>query len=97
MYRAGATGGTPRGTATATCAGERAETGALTVSSGPAPRPAWRWLDRVEVDAAVAKVYEPYPSLRVRLGERQRSIYLRALAQATRAAATSDGQGNPSA
>jgi hypothetical protein len=41
--------------------------------------------------------YGPYPYLRLRLGGRQRSIYLRALAQATRAAATSDGQGNPSA
>jgi hypothetical protein len=41
--------------------------------------------------------YGPYPYLRLRLGGRQRSIYLRALAQATRAAATSDGQVNPSA
>src|ERR671934_753736 len=36
--------------------------------------------------------YGPYPYLRLRLGGRQRSIYLRALAQATRAAATSTGQ-----
>jgi hypothetical protein len=41
--------------------------------------------------------YGPYPYLRLRLGGRQRSIYLRALAQATRAAATNDGQANPSA
>ena len=41
--------------------------------------------------------YGPYPYLRLRLGGRQRSIYLRALAQATRAAATSTGQANPSA
>ena len=41
--------------------------------------------------------YGPYPYLRLRLGGRQRSIYLRALAQATRAAVTSDGQANPSA
>src|SRR5919199_5585415 len=39
--------------------------------------------------------YGPYPYLRLRLGGRQRSIYLRALAQATRAAATSTGQANP--
>ena len=41
--------------------------------------------------------YGPYPYLRLRLGGRQRSIYLRALAQATRVAATSTGQANPSA
>ena len=43
------------------------------------------------------KVYGPYPYLRLRIGGRQRSIYLKALAQATRASATSDGQGSPSA
>jgi len=43
------------------------------------------------------KVYGPYPYLRVRLGGRQRSIYLKALAHATRASATSDGQVSPSA
>jgi hypothetical protein len=43
------------------------------------------------------KVYGPYPYLRVRLDGRQRSIYLSALAQATREAATSGGQLNPSA
>ena len=41
--------------------------------------------------------YGPYPYLRVRLVGRRRSIYLRALAQATREAATSGGQANPSA
>jgi hypothetical protein len=41
--------------------------------------------------------YGPYPYLRLRLGGRQRSIYLQALAQATRVAATSTGQANPSA
>src|SRR5919197_4709838 len=41
--------------------------------------------------------YGPYPYLRLRLGGRQRSIYLRALAQATRVAATSTGQVNPRA
>jgi hypothetical protein len=34
------------------------------------------------------KVYGPYPYLRVRVGGRQRSIYLKALAQATRTSAT---------
>ena len=43
------------------------------------------------------KVYGPYPYLRVRLGGRQRSIYLRALAQATREAARSGGPVSPSA
>ena len=42
------------------------------------------------------KVYGPYPYLRVRLGGRQRSIYLRALAQATREAARSGGPVGPS-
>jgi hypothetical protein len=41
--------------------------------------------------------YGPYPYLRLRLGGRQRSIYLKALAQATRAATTSGGPVNPSA
>src|SRR5438132_5353150 len=35
------------------------------------------------------KVYGPYPYLRVRVGGRQRSIYLKALAHATREAAKS--------
>jgi hypothetical protein len=43
------------------------------------------------------KIYGPYPYLRVRVGGRQRSIYLRALAHAAREAATSDGQARPSA
>ena len=43
------------------------------------------------------RVYGPYPYLRLRLGGRQRSIYLRALAQATRASPSNDGQGSPSA
>ena len=43
------------------------------------------------------KLYGPYPYLRVRLGGRQRSIYLRALAQATREAARSGGPVSPSA
>ena len=43
------------------------------------------------------KVYGPYPYLRVRLGGRQRSIYLRALAQATREVARSGGPVSPSA
>ncbi|MEA2959682.1 MAG: hypothetical protein QOJ58_5683 [Alphaproteobacteria bacterium] len=42
------------------------------------------------------KVYGPYPYLRLRIGGRQRSIYLKALAQATRESATSDGQVSPS-
>jgi hypothetical protein len=41
--------------------------------------------------------YGPYPYLRVRLGGRQRSIYLKALAQATREAAVGGRQANPSA
>ena len=45
-----------------------------------------------------AKVYGPYPYWRVRLGRRQRSIYLRGLAQATRAAPpTAFGASSPSA
>src|ERR687883_1925302 len=43
------------------------------------------------------KVYGPYPYLRLRLGGRQRSIYLRALARATRASATRSEPGTPSA
>jgi hypothetical protein len=43
------------------------------------------------------KVYALYPYLRLRLGGRQRSIYLRALAQATREAAASEGQVTPNA
>jgi Glycosyl transferase family 2 len=44
-----------------------------------------------------AKVYGPCPYLRLRLDGRQRSIYLRALAQATRESATSGGPGTPNA
>ena len=44
-----------------------------------------------------ARVFGPYPSLRVRVGGRHRSIYLKALAHATRAAAAHGGQGSPSA
>src|SRR5207249_7943226 len=36
-------------------------------------------------------VYGPYPYLRVELGGRRRSIYLKALAQATRASARREG------
>ena len=43
------------------------------------------------------KVYGPYSYLRLRLGGRQRSIYLRALAQATRESAITSGLGTPSA
>ena len=43
------------------------------------------------------KLYGPYPYLRVRLGGRQRSIYLRALAQATREAAKRGAPVNPRA
>jgi hypothetical protein len=43
------------------------------------------------------KSFGPYPYLRVRLGGRQRSIYLKALAHATRAAVTTDGHVKPSA
>jgi hypothetical protein len=43
------------------------------------------------------KLRGPYPYLRVRVGGRQRSIYLKALAQATRASATTGGQVSPSA
>jgi hypothetical protein len=43
------------------------------------------------------RVFGPYPYLRVRISGRKRSIYLRALAHATRAVAANDGPGNPSA
>ena len=43
-----------------------------------------------------SRVVGPYPYLRVRVSGRHRSIYLKALAHATREAATSDGQGKPS-
>ena len=42
-------------------------------------------------------VYGPYPYLRVELGGRRRSIYLKALAQATRASARREGHVSPSA
>jgi hypothetical protein len=51
----------------------------------------WKWIRHG------AKVYGPYPYLRLRLAGRQRSIYLRALAQATRESATTGGQESPSA
>ena len=51
----------------------------------------WKWMSQGQ------RRFGPYPYLRVRVGGRQRSIYLKALAQATRAAATSDGQAKPSA
>jgi len=43
------------------------------------------------------KNYGPYPYLRVRLGGRKRSIYLKALAHATHAAAGTGGHVSPSA
>ena len=43
------------------------------------------------------KHYGPYPYLRIRIGGRHRSIYLKALAHAMRASATSNGQVSPSA
>jgi hypothetical protein len=51
----------------------------------------WKWQQQGP------KVYGPYPYLRVRVGGRQRSIYLRGLAQATREAARSGGPVSPSA
>jgi hypothetical protein len=51
----------------------------------------WKWIGRGQ------RRFGPYPYLRVRVSGRHRSIYLKALAQATRAAATSDAQGKPSA
>src|ERR1700674_2728705 len=41
------------------------------------------------------KIYGPYPYLRLRIGGRQRSIYLKALAHARRESATSNGQVSP--
>jgi hypothetical protein len=49
----------------------------------------WKWQRQGQ------KVYGPYPYLRVRVGGRQRSIYLRGLAQATRAAARRGGPVSP--
>jgi hypothetical protein len=51
----------------------------------------WKWVRQG------AKVYGPYPYLRLRLDGRQRSIYPRALAQATRASATAGRHDTPSA
>ena len=51
----------------------------------------WKWIGRGQ------RRFGPYPYLRVRVSGRHRSIYLKALAHATRAAATSDGQDKPSA
>ena len=50
----------------------------------------WKWFRRGQ------HVCGPYPYLRVHVGGKHRSIYLKALAHAARAAATSDGQGKPS-
>ena len=43
------------------------------------------------------KIYGPYPYLRLRIDGRQRSIYLKALAHATRESASPGGQVSPSA
>jgi hypothetical protein len=51
----------------------------------------WKWIGRGQ------RRFGPYPYLRVRVSGRHRSIYLKALAHATREAARSDGQGKPSA
>jgi hypothetical protein len=51
----------------------------------------WKWIGRGQ------RRFGPYPHLRVRVSGRHRSIYLKALAQATRAAARRDGQAKPSA
>ena len=51
----------------------------------------WKWMSQGQ------RRFGPYPNLRVRVGGRHRSIYLKALAHATREAAASDGQGKPSA
>ena len=50
----------------------------------------WKWQRQGQ------KVYGPYPYLRVRVGGRQRSIYLRGLAQAAREAAKGGGPVSPS-
>lgn len=51
----------------------------------------WKWVRHG------VKLYGPYPYLRLRLEGRQRSIYLRALAQATRESAAPGGPETPSA
>jgi hypothetical protein len=51
----------------------------------------WKWMSQGQ------RRFGPYPYLRVRVGGRHRSIYLKALAHATREVAASDGQAKPSA
>jgi len=51
----------------------------------------WKWIGRGQ------RRFGPYPYLRVRVSGRHRSIYLKALARATREAAMSDGQAKPNA
>ncbi len=50
----------------------------------------WMWIGRGQ------RRFGPYPYLRVHVGGRHRSIYLKALAHATRAAAAREEQGKPS-
>ena len=50
----------------------------------------WKWIGRGQ------RRFGPYPYLRVWVHGRHRSIYLKALAHATREAAASDGQAKPS-
>ena len=51
----------------------------------------WKWIGRGQ------RRFGPYPYLRVRVSGRHRSIYLNALAHATREAAPGDRQAKPSA
>jgi hypothetical protein len=51
----------------------------------------WKWVRHGQ------RRFGPYPYLRVQIDGRQRSIYLKALAQATRESAKRGGQLNPSA
>ena len=51
----------------------------------------WKWIGRGQ------RRFGPYPYLRVWVSGRHRSIYLKALAHATREAPASDGQAKPSA
>src|ERR671929_2355390 len=91
-------GSRPAGGAAAasTSASSQAEGGTVThlVGLPEGPR-GGGWIEWKRVRQG-QRVYGPYPYLRLRLGGRQRSIYLRALAQATREAAASEGQVNPS-
>ena len=50
----------------------------------------WKWIGRGQ------RRFGPYPYLRVWVQSRHRSLYLKALAHATRAAAARDEQGKPS-